>query len=92
MDLFGLFGTAIKIITNWGVFVKTVMTAVIAAEADQNATGDQKRAAVIKVVLDSMKTDFGIDLTGFEAVITTVINLIVAVFNELGVFQHKAKS
>ena len=92
MDIFKLFGDFLKLVTNWATFVNYVQTAVIAAESDKSATGEQKRDAVIKAVLQGMKDDFGIDLTGYESIIETVINLIVSVFNQLGVFKHSSQN
>ena len=92
MDIFKLFGDFLKLVTNWATFVNYVQTAVIAAESDKSASGEQKRNAVIKAVLQGMKDDFGIDLTGYESIIETVINLIVSVFNQLGVFKHSSQN
>jgi|GEM_PF-1892702 len=92
MDIFKSFGDFLKLVTHWSVFVNYVQAAVIAAESDKSATGDQKRDVVIKAVLQGMKDDFGIDLTGYESIIQTVINLIVSVFNQLGIFKHSSQS
>ncbi|MEM0172875.1 MAG: hypothetical protein QXI16_00045 [Sulfolobaceae archaeon] len=90
--MFELFGKFLKIIMNMNVFVAYVKTAVITAEEDKTATGSQKRDAVVQAVLTGLKNDFGLDLTGFETIIEDVVNLIVNVFNALGVFKHSSKS
>ena len=89
MDLFGMFGEALKLITNWAAFVTYVKTAVIAAETDTKATGQEKLDAVVAAVISGMKNDFNIDLTGLEPMIVSVVNAIVSVFNSLGIFTHK---
>ncbi len=89
MDLFGMFGEALKLITNWAEFVTYVKTAVIAAETDTKATGQEKLDAVVAAVISGMKNDFNIDLTGMEPMIVSVVNAIVSVFNSLGIFTHK---
>lgn len=86
--MFDIFGKLLKIVANWAAFVAYVQTAVITAESDKTATGEQKRNAVVTAVLKGMKEDFGIDLTGFESIIQTAVNLVVSVFNALGVFKH----
>lgn len=89
MDIFGFFTKFIKLVTHWATFVKYVEAAVITAEEDKNATGEEKRNAVVHAVLVGMKQDFGLDLTGYEKIIEMVINLIVEVLNAMGVFKHK---
>ncbi len=89
--MFKMLGDIIKLVTNWAVFVEYVKAAVIAAESDTSATGEQKRDAVIKAVINGAKNDFGIDLTGFTNVIEMIVNLIVDVLNDLGVFKHASK-
>ncbi len=89
--MFELFGKLLKIMTNLSTFIATVHIAVQTAE-QSDASGTQKRDAVVKAVITSMKTDFGIDLTGFEPAIQTVVNLIVGVLNNLGIFKHSTST
>jgi len=54
------------------------------------ASGEQKRNAAIKFVLNFAK-NFGLDLTEYAALIGDLVDGVVFMFNLLGVFSHKTK-
>ncbi|MEM3859615.1 MAG: hypothetical protein QW478_09475 [Candidatus Micrarchaeaceae archaeon] len=54
-------------------------------------TGDQKKQAVLQAVTQ-MCSVAGIDITPWQSLIADTIDVIVDVFNTLGIFKHKTQN
>ncbi len=81
--------TANDVLTTTTVFAPVVMAGVQAAE-QSDATGEDKRQAVIDGVNAAAEVMTGIPVPSVQAV-GALIELFVTVFNKLGIFKKKPK-
>ena len=86
--MFKNLGLLISLVVDFPAFYTALLALIKEVEAT-GADGQQKSAAVIAGI-DQFGTTLGFDLTPFNGVIQALIDMIVAVYNALGIFTHKS--
>ena len=84
--MFKNLGTLISIVLDFPAFW-TALTTLVKEVETTGAAGKDKSAAVIAGI-DQFATTLGYDITPFNNLIQALIDMIVAVYNALGIFKH----